>query len=95
MKSSRMTFRLTVAAEQDLLNIACFGIERFGVEQSERYRDKLYERFQELAENPQHYPAVDYIRKGYRRSVCGSHSIYYRIQEDCVEIMRLIGMEYF
>ncbi|WP_407943638.1 type II toxin-antitoxin system RelE/ParE family toxin, partial [Maribrevibacterium harenarium] len=36
-------------------------------------------------------PAVDYIRPGYRRSVCGVHAIFYRVQPDYVEIMRIIG----
>ena len=40
-------FELTPAAEIDLLNIAYFGMERFGVAQFELYRDKLYQRFQE------------------------------------------------
>lgn len=88
-------FKLTLAAEQDLLNIALFGMERFGVTQSERYRDKLYQRFQELAKNPLHYPAIDYIRQGYRRSVCGSHSIYYRVGTEYIEIMRIVGQENF
>ena len=39
-------FELTPAAELDLLNIAYFGMEQFGVAQSESYRDKLYQRFQ-------------------------------------------------
>ena len=86
---------LTPDAEQDLLNIAYFGMVQFGVAQSERYRDKLYQRFQELAETPLLYPAVDHIRQGYRRSVCGSHSVYYRIHTDYVEIMRVIGQEDF
>ena len=59
-------FELTPAAELDLLHIACFGMERSGLAQSELYRDKLYQRFQALTEAPLHYPAVDYIRQGYR-----------------------------
>ena len=35
--------------------------------------------FEQLAENPWLYQAVDDIREGYRRSVCGVDSIYYRI----------------
>ena len=88
-------FELTPAAELDLLNIAYFGMKRFGVAQSELYRDKLYQRFQELAEAPLHYPTGDYIRQGYRRSVCGSHSLYYRVHSEYVEIMRVIGQENF
>jgi toxin ParE1/3/4 len=39
------------------------------------------------------YQAVDEIRKGYRRSVCGVDSIYYRIKGDDVEIMAIIGQQ--
>ncbi len=51
--------------------------------------------FSELAEAPLLYPAVDHIRQGYRRSVCGSHSVYYRVHAEYVEIMRVIGQEDF
>ncbi len=34
-----------------------------------------------------------YIRKGYRRCVCGSDSIFYRINNDVVEIMAIIGKQ--
>jgi toxin ParE1/3/4 len=37
------------------------------------------------------YPAVDYIREGYRRSVCGEDRTYYRIEGDMVEIMAILG----
>ncbi|TPE50334.1 type II toxin-antitoxin system RelE/ParE family toxin [Maribrevibacterium harenarium] len=48
-------YRLSPAAEQDLIEIAVFGIEQFGIAQAERYRDKLQQRFQQLAEKPHHY----------------------------------------
>jgi toxin ParE1/3/4 len=39
------------------------------------------------------YQAVEFIRKGYRRSVCGVDSIYYRIEGDTVEIMNILGRQ--
>ncbi len=86
-------YRLTQKAEHDLLNIALYGIEQFGVERSRRYHNKLKERFDKLAEQPELYPLVEHVRKGYRRSVCGVHSIYFRIDEDCVEIVRVLGRQ--
>ncbi|MDP6833295.1 MAG: type II toxin-antitoxin system RelE/ParE family toxin [Rhodospirillales bacterium] len=86
-------YRLSAAAKQDLIDIARYGDEQHGVAQSNRYRDQLKQRFSQLAEQPLLYAAVDHIRPGYRRSVCGSHSIYYRIIGDTVEIMRIIGRQ--
>lgn len=37
------------------------------------------------------YQAVNHIRKGYRRSVCGVDTIYFRIGKATVEIMLIIG----
>ena len=86
-------YELSPEAEGDLFDIALYGLEHFGLEQSERYRDALKARFQELADHPLQFPAVDYIRQGYRRSVCGSHSIYCRIEGRGVAIMRILGRQ--
>lgn len=86
-------YRLSQLAEEDLLSIADYGDEHFGIAQSDRYRDQLKQRFSALAEQPYLYQAVDDIRKGYRRSVCGKHSIYYRIDEHGVEIIRVLGRQ--
>ena len=48
---------------------------------------------EKLAEQPGLYRTVDEIRTGYRRSVCGSDSIYYRVVGDTVEIMRILGQQ--
>ncbi|MBL4583357.1 MAG: type II toxin-antitoxin system RelE/ParE family toxin [Pseudomonadales bacterium] len=53
------------------------------------------QRFEELAEAPYQYQAVDHIREGYRRSVCGADSIYYRVNINTVEIMRILGKQDF
>lgn len=83
-------YRLSQSAKEDLIVIAQYGDEHFGVAQSSRYRDQLKQRFLILAEQPQLYPAVNHIRPGYRRSVCGVHSIYYRFDVQGVEIMRIL-----
>jgi len=86
-------YELALEAEQDLLDIALYGLMNFGIEQSEAYRDGLKKRFQELADHPRRYQAVDDIRQGYRRSVYRSHSIYYRIEGNGVAIMRVLGRQ--
>ncbi len=86
-------YRLSKLAEEDLAGIADYGDEHFGIEQSDRYRDQLKQRFSLLAKQPYLYPAVDYIRAGYRRSVCGVHSIYYRLDEQGVEIVHILGRQ--
>ncbi|MCA9775482.1 MAG: type II toxin-antitoxin system RelE/ParE family toxin [Candidatus Eremiobacteraeota bacterium] len=75
------------------MSIALFGLERFGVEQTESYGDKFREKLEELAQFPDRYPSVDYIRYGVRRAICGVHSIYYRKESDRVLILRVLGRQ--
>ena len=63
------------------------------MQQADKYYDGIITRFQELADNPQLYPAVDHVRKGYRRSVFGVHSIYYTIFDGEILITRVLGRE--
>ena len=86
-------YKLTPEADADFENIFDYGIDAFGVEQAIAYALALENRFEELGDNPQLYPEVNGIRNGYRRSVCGVHSIYYRIVADTVEIMSVLGRQ--
>jgi len=84
------TYRLSDAAEDDLVGIHQYGARQWGIEQADHYFWQLFEHFDVLAANPLLYNAVDHIRKGYRRSVFGAHSIYYRIENDVVVITAIL-----
>lgn len=87
------SYRLTEEAEADLIRIHQWGVRTHGEPQADAYYFQFFERFAQLAEQPLLYPIVDDIRKGYRRSVCGTDSIYYRIEGEMVEIMTIIGQQ--
>ena len=77
-----MRYQLSEKARTDLYRLYQYGVLTFSLHQADNYFDGIISRFQELADNPQLYPKVDHIRKGYRRSVFGVHSIYYTILDD-------------
>jgi toxin ParE1/3/4 len=77
-------YRLSEAADFDLVQIAQYGDLNFGLAKSNQYQAKLIERFEAIANNPFLYPKADHIRKNYRKSVCGVNTIYYRLDEDGV-----------
>ncbi|MEM1142658.1 MAG: type II toxin-antitoxin system RelE/ParE family toxin [Pseudomonadota bacterium] len=87
------SYKLSEDAKADLIRIYRRGVREFGEVQAEAYFDAFFERFEVLAKQPLAYPAVDEIRVGYRRSVCGADSIYYRVTGDTVEIMSIIGQQ--
>lgn len=86
-------YRLTAKAEEDLGRIWRRGVDKFGEAQADKYYHAFFVRFEELAENPYLYTAIDDLYEGYRRSVCGSDSIYYRVVHDGVEIMSILGQQ--
>jgi toxin ParE1/3/4 len=87
------SYRLAQDAKADLIRIYQRGLREYGKAQADDYYNALFDRFELLADRLLSYPVVDAIRVGYRRSVCGSDSIYYRIQEETVEVMAIIGQQ--
>ncbi|MBU6408510.1 MAG: type II toxin-antitoxin system RelE/ParE family toxin [Alphaproteobacteria bacterium] len=86
-------YHLSEAADADLERLYEWGINRFGMNAADQYYDGLIARFENIAESPLLWPAVDHIRAGYRRSVYVAHSIYYRIEATGVLIARILGRE--
>ncbi len=86
-------YRLSNDAKEDLIRIHQYGVRKFGIKQADSYFHIFFECFDSIAVNPFQFESVDHIRAGYRRCVCGADSIYYRINEDMVEIISIIGRQ--
>jgi len=86
-------YKLTEDAKNDLRRIYRYGVREFGETRADLYYDALFQRFEEIADNPCLYQTVDHIRRGYRRSVCGVDNIFYRIVGDTVEIVAILGRQ--
>ena len=86
-------YRLSNEAKEDLIRIHQYGVRKFGINQADKYFDSFFRCFDTIANQPFSFEAVDYIKRGYRRCVCGVDSIYYRINNDTVEIMAIIGRQ--
>ena len=90
-----VNYKLSNTAKEDLIRIHQFGVERFGIPQAEKYFDEFFKYFDKIAFNPLAFEAVNHIRIGYRKCPCGSDTTFYRITQDEVEIMSIIGQQDF
>ncbi len=90
-------YRLSKIAKEDLIRIHQYGISKFGERQADKYFNSFFEYFDSISKNPFSFESVDYIKKGYRKCVCGVDSIYFRINEkdQAIEIMAIIGRQDF
>lgn len=86
-------YRLSNEAKEDLIRIHHYGVERFGMVQADKYFDSFFKYFDIIAQQPFSFESVDYIKIGYRRCACGSDSIYYKVNDDIVEIMVIVGRQ--
>jgi toxin ParE1/3/4 len=86
-------YKLSNVAKEDLVRIHHYGVKQFGMKQADRYFESFFVHFELIAKNPQSFESVDFIQSGYRRCVCGVDSIFYKMKEDVVEIMTIIGRQ--
>ncbi|RTE51887.1 type II toxin-antitoxin system RelE/ParE family toxin [Arenibacter aquaticus] len=86
-------YKLSNEAKDDLIRIHHYGIKKFGMSQADKYFESFFGYFDMIALQPFSFESVDYIKKGYRRCVCGSDSIYFRITDEMVEIMAIVGSQ--
>ncbi|CAN5409731.1 hypothetical protein BH23BAC3_BH23BAC3_33020 [soil metagenome] len=87
------SYNLSQQAKEDLIRIHQYGVRTFGEAPADQYLKDIFDQFEIIARYPDRYPNVNFIRKGYRRCLCGVDSIYYRVQNGTVEIMTIIGRQ--
>ena len=86
-------YRVSNTAKEDLIRIHHYGVRKFGMTQADKYFEAFFEHFEDIAQRPYSFESVDFIKSGYRRCVCGSDSIYFKVNNDIVEIMTIVGRQ--
>jgi len=86
-------YKLSNVAKEDLIRIHSYGVKQFGMTLADKYFNTFFEYFDLIAQSPYSFESVDFIKEGYRRCVCGSDSIYYRITNNRIEIMAIVGRQ--
>ena len=86
-------YRISEVAKEDLIRIHHYGTLQFGEEQADKYFNAFFEKFELIANRPYSFESVEFIKNGYRKCVCGIDTIFYRINDNVVEIMTIIGRQ--
>ena len=56
-------YRLSNLAKEDLIRIHQYGIQRFGINQADKYFDTFFEYFEIIAKQPYSFESVELISK--------------------------------
>jgi toxin ParE1/3/4 len=85
-------YSLSREAVHDIFEIAKFTIERFGINQSKKYKVQMEQCFNTLADNPYFGRDSSMFSEGLRRFPFKAHMIFYKIHDEKrVIIVRVLG----
>lgn len=88
------SYQLSEEAKADLIRIHQYGIIRFGEKQADFYFATFFNYFDEIAKRPFSFEAIDHIKINYRKCVCGSDTIYFKVSpQSTVQIMAIVGRQ--
>jgi toxin ParE1/3/4 len=82
--------RLSPQAISDLDEIWDYTAKQWNIDQAETYLRTLEATFQLLATHPHLGRSIDDIRQGYFKFPVASHLLIFRVQENQIEIMRIL-----
>ncbi len=77
-------------AENDLLDIWQYSYHKWGEDQAVKYLLQLDAGMQGLTNNPKVGKSREVVRKGYRSVQINRHVIYYRLQGEIIDIVRVL-----
>ncbi len=82
-------YTLSPEAQKSLSGIKAYSIKEFGSKKTNSYLQSIRKRMLELAENPSRGIIREDLNAQYHSDFVESHTIYYRIQPNKIEIMRM------
>jgi toxin ParE1/3/4 len=81
---------ISKSAVLDLEEIWLFTAEKWSIEQADRYYALLFDEIDYICNNVNSGKSMDEVRKGYRASKVKSHLIFYRVNKNVIEIIRIL-----
>lgn len=81
---------LSPRAKSDLGGIWDYTLEKWGVEQAEKYIRELWEEMQNQAGDHSTSTDIYDVRSGFRKKKAGSHVIFFKLIDDGIDVIRIL-----
>ena len=81
---------LSPAARADLEQIWDYTCQRWDDDQAGEHVREIQRAIERVVDNPMIGRACDELRPGYRKHAVGSHTLYYRIVGDVIDVVRIL-----
>jgi len=86
----KLPFVITKKAVSDLEEIWLYTVEKWSIEQADRYYNLIFDEINYICKNNIAGKSMEHVRKGYRASKVKSHFIFYRVINDTIEVIRIL-----
>ncbi len=85
-----MAYKLSPAAQSDVADIWDYTAEKWGLDQAEASVRQIKRAVQAVAADHGLGRSCDEIRPGYWKYMVGSHVLFYRIDRDGIDVVRIL-----
>ncbi len=85
-----LPFVVSNKAVSDLQEIWLYTVEKWSVEQADRYYNLIFDEINYICTNSNSGKSMEHVRKGYRASKVKSHLIFYRLVNDVIKVIRIL-----
>jgi toxin ParE1/3/4 len=86
----KLPFVISKKAVADLEEIWRYTVEKWSVEQADRYYNLIFDEINYICKNTNAGRSMEHVRKGYHVSKVKSHLVFYRVVNDTIEIIRIL-----
>ena len=85
-----LPFVITKKAVADLEEIWLYTVEKWSIEQADRYYHLIIDEINFICKNNMAGKSMAHVRKGYRATKVKSHLIFYRVVNNMMEVIRIL-----
>jgi toxin ParE1/3/4 len=85
-----LPFVISKKAVSDLEKIWLYTLEKWSVEQADRYYNLIFDEINYICKNNSAGKSMEHVRKRYRASKVKSHLIFYRVLNNTIEVIRIL-----
>ncbi len=85
-----LPFLISFEALSDLDEIWLYTFQNWSAEQANRYYELIFEVINNICMDPDSGKQMSHIRKGYRVSKVKSHLIFYKVEKEVIEVIRIL-----
>lgn len=88
-----MKYKISHEAKRDIENIWLYTLNEWSIQAADRYVRSIMDEILYVADHPNSGTDCSEIRQGYYKARVQSHFIFYRFNNDTIEVVRVLHQQ--